>query len=744
MTSAAITPGSASNASIANVADQCDHCGLPVPKGRRGERKSNGSAFCCFGCHFAAQLSPAGDGDPGARPVNAAILRLGLGIFLTMNLMAFSGVFYSRELFASDVQHEGIAGVIAYLLMLLCTVVIVVLGVPMMADALRQSGLQTASKTGRRWRIDVNLLIGLGVFGAYVLSVIHTLGGQGSLYFDTAAVILVLVTLGHYLDAVARRRATLAVGGLLSQLPQSASIRDGDQVRQVNVDEVQVGDIVRVRAGERVPVDGCIIEGVSQVTEAALTGESLPRTVGPTDTVMAGGVNVDGLLWLRTTAVGDARVVTQIERLMADARTRQPHIQRVADRVAALFVPLVIALAVVTFAWHAWQADMSTALFVSLSVLLISCPCALGLAAPLATWSALRRAAEHGILFDSLTTLERSAGVRHVCFDKTGTLTDAQLTLAAVHPATGVTQDEALRLAASLEATSLHPLAIALVKTAEQRGLAHQPASEARTLPGIGVEGNVDGAIFRIGSARLLQEASISQDAPCDDAADSDRATIDVYLLDQRRILARFVFSETLRYSADLAIRHLKTQGQTCSVLTGDREASVRRIAQQLNVDVAWSLLPQQKIEHLEAKRREVGGPIAMVGDGINDAPVLAAADVGFATACATDLAQSAGHVRLLTDRLDRVPLALAIARHAMRRIRLNLVWAFGYNVIGLTLATAGLLNPLFAAGAMFASSLMIVLTSRGAGDVASRDSVTVEPRRVPTPHATESPAVTV
>lgn len=703
------TTGRTAHSSIVPQADEdvirgasirCTHCDLPVPAARRA---SLGEQFCCFGCRMVHGLRRAGETDDrGAGPgQNALLLRMGAGIFLTMNIMVFSYFFYSREVWDADggaVSRDGalVAGLLSHLLLLLCTGVVVLLGVPLAADAV-----------GRLRRgIDANLLILIGVAAAFVLSAVHTFRGQGSLYYDTAAMILLLVTIGSYLDSGAKRRAMLSAEALLASAPTEATvIRDGKSVT-VPVTDVRVDEPVIVRAGQHLPVDAIVDEGDSHVDEATMTGESQPRAVTRGDTVLAGSVNVDGLLCVRATRVGEDRTIMQMRRLLEHARGYQPALQRLADAIAAVFVPLVIVLAVCLFILHAFRGSAADGMLVALSVLLISCPCALGLSAPLASWCALTRAARRGILIDSGATLERVSRIRQVYFDKTGTLTAGTMSVVRIEPTAGQQADEVLRIAAAIESSSTHPIARAVLREAACRELDVPQAQRSVLLPGKGIEATIDGQVYRLGSGRLLDDAI----APQPDAA----GEVAIYLLQGTSLLGRIVLHETIREDAASAVDRLRAMGVNCRMLTGDQPAAAQRVATALDIEFEAAMLPQAKL----ARLREAGPRTAMVGDGINDAPSLAAADVGIAVAGGTDLARQAGNVHLLTDHLDRVADLLALARHAMRRIRVNFAWAFGYNIVGITLAAMGLLNPIFAASAMVASSLFVIANSRRAGDI--------------------------
>ncbi len=696
----------------------CLQCALPLPRARRRAAAADpAAAFCCFGCRLAHALArpaaEAGGSGPGAgAPQGTMLLRLGAGVFLSMNIMVLSGPFYARawfgEVAAFPPAYGALETLFAYLLMFLTTLVLALLGAPLAADALA-CGL----------RPDTTLLIGVGVGSAYALSVAHVLAGDGALYFDTAAMILVLVTLGNYLEAGARRRAAAAAGALLLELPAVVAVRRGAAVETIEASGLVIGDLFRARPGEAFAADGMVADGESQTDEAILTGESAPRRIAPGDRVLAGAVNLDGLIWVRAAAVGADRVIRRIEAMLEEARRRQPPMQRLADRIAAWFVPGVVLLAALVFARDALAGSAAQGLFGALSVLLIACPCALGLAAPLATWSALRRAAAHGILIDSAATLERAARIDHVFFDKTGTLTESRPALVRIDVASAaIAEDEALRLAAAVDATSLHPIARALADAAAARGLAVPIATRARALPGEGVEAEVEGRRFSLGGARLATRCGV--------VVPGDGALTRVHLIDDAGLVATLHFGERVRAEASSAVAALRRLGAGVEALSGDRAGPSERVAGGLGIPIAAGLLPGEKLARLEAARR--AGParrrppvIAMVGDGINDAPILAAADVGFAMGSAADLARRAGPIHLIHDRLDRVPLTIALARHAVGRVRLNLLWAFGYNGIGLTLAACGLLTPIFAASTMIVSSLVIIALSKGAGRVDAR-----------------------
>ncbi len=669
-----------------------------------------------------------------------------------MNIMVFSWAFYSCEWYVQGIgRHDPLAGLFAYLLLLLSTILIVSLGVPLAADAVGrvlipaseispaippEAGTQSRGPSLLGWfraigriRLDMNALICIGVGAAYLISVIHTLQGRGSLYYDTAAMILVLVTLGYFLESAAKRKAMGVTSSLTAPPVLPVRVRRNGEEVEIDSDKLVVGDQVYTRPGEGFVVDAVVTEGVSHVNESRLTGESKLREVGPGDIILAGTINLDGPLWVQAQRVGDDRVIHQTQRLLEEARMCKLPIQRLTDRAASVFVPSVLALAAGVVVWHTIHGQATRGLFDALSVLLISCPCALGLAAPLASWSALRQAAKHGVIIDSAARIERIAAIDRVFFDKTGTLTKGQLSLHRIVVAEGIDQDQALRWAAALESTSIHPIARSLVGQAQRRKLELPGVDVAKTLPGLGVEARIVGQMMRLGSARLADRTGLNVSRfdethpPQHPTNYAPTALTKIYLLDANRILARFDLNEQLRDEAVEAVSRLKEMGVGVEMLTGDQKIPAMRTAETLGIPFEASLLPAQKLERVtEAQKR--GERVAMVGDGINDGPVLAGAEVGFVMNSGTDLAKQAGHVWLLSDRVDRIPTTVAVARHCMKRIRLNLAWAFGYNLIGLALATAGLLTPIVSALAMIASSLMIVTTSRKAGCIVQTDDL--------------------
>lgn len=696
----------------------CDHCGLPVPAARLSH--DHAQQFCCFGCRLVFGLNQAGSQD-NSPATGTFLLRLGLGIFLTMNLMVFNWFFYSQHVYGTATNDVGTTGsllqsVFAYLMLALCTLVVVLVGSPIAADVIDR----LRRSKGRSF--DMNLLIILGVGASYIISAIHTFQGHGDLYFDTAAVILVLVTLGGYLDARAKQQATCAGNELLDLLPRTVRVQRDGVVNEIDASEVKRGDRVQACPGERIAVDGIVDEGASDVIESAITGESKPRSVCAGDAVMAGAIAADGQLWITAQRVGKNRLIEQIKQMLDDARQHQPRIQRLADRVATIFIPIVMLLAVIVFAAVSSADGMEAGLLRAMSVLLISCPCALGLAAPLATSTAMARAARRGILFKAALVLEQAANVGKVFFDKTGTLTEPSLTVESIEPRKGCDVARALHVAASIESGSNHPVARSLCEAASKRGVQVDVPSNVQVLPGQGIAATLDGHQYHIGNLAMLRAHEVN--VPNDES----NGCIVVYLLDEVGVMCVFQLTEIIKPNARQTLEGVRQLGCTIEVLTGDMQGPSRKLADALNVTVHAQLLPSEKLKHIAAaqKPHDSRHVVAFVGDGINDAPALATADVGISVDGATNLATQAGDVHLIGRDIDAVPQVFGIARHAVQRIKINLLWAFGYNSVGITLAAAGFLSPVVAAVLMVASSLLIVATSRQAGDIADADQ-TVE-----------------
>jgi Cu+-exporting ATPase len=578
---------------------------------------------------------------------------------------------------------------------------------------------------------NMNTLIALGTGSAFLYSVAATLrpewfhasGTMPDVYYEAVIIIIALVLLGHALEARAKSQTTRALEGLARLQPSTARVRRADGDADVPIAELRAGDRVLVRPGERFPVDGVVVSGAGAVDESMLTGEPLPVHKNPGDRVIGATVNTTGAFEVDATAVGAASVLARIVTLMREAQASQAPIQRLADRISAVFVPIVVTIALVTFA--AWwllpeSPTMGRALTAAVAVLIIACPCAMGLAVPTAVMVASGRGAAAGVLIKGGEPLERLAKVDTIVFDKTGTLTAGVPRVVSVHPAAGVDERQLLSLAAAVERRSEHPLAAAIVALADERGVDRREASMFAAVPGRGARGNVGLKVVAVGTEAFLHDQGVDG-APLRAAADAAaaRAETPVFVAVDRKPAGVLTVADTLRSNATAIVAGLKTEGFRVAMLSGDRRATAEAIARSAGIDeVIAEVLPDAKVAAIKSLQ-DRGRTVAMVGDGINDAPALAQADVGMAMASGTDIAVDAADVTLMRSDLDGVAAALHLARQALATMRQNLFWAFIYNVIGIPIA-AGLLYPAFglllspviASAAMAFSSVSVVTNS--------------------------------
>ncbi|MGC4403178.1 heavy metal translocating P-type ATPase [Methyloversatilis sp. MC4-4] len=564
---------------------------------------------------------------------------------------------------------------------------------------------------------NMDLLVALGTSAAWGLSVwLWLTAGPGAmphLYFEASAVVITLVLLGKWLETRAKRQTTDAIRALNALRPDTARVRrDGVEV-ELPLAQVVLDDEVVIRPGERVPVDGDIVDGASQVDESLITGESLPVAKQVGDRVTGGAVNGEGRLVVRTRAIGAETVLARIVRLVESAQAKKAPIQRLVDQVSAVFVPVVIVLAGLTFGgWMIAGAGVETALLNAVAVMVIACPCALGLATPTAIMVGTGAAARHGILIKDAEALEIAHRVSVVAFDKTGTLTEGRPELVAFEPAVGA-PGELLALAAALQAGSEHPLARAVSTAAVREGVTVLPANELAAVAGRGIEATVDGRALKLGSSRFTEELGVDLSPLAARAAQlqTEGRTVSwlADLTTAPRLIGLLAFGDTLKASAAGAVSRLQAGGVRTVLVSGDNRGAAAAVAEQLGMtDVRAEVLPEHKAE-VVAELKQGGAVVAMVGDGINDAPALAAADVGIAMSTGTDVAMHAAGITLMQGDPARVADALDISRRTWAKIRQNLFWAFAYNVVGIPLAAAGMLNPVIAGAAMAFSSFSVV-----------------------------------
>ncbi|MEW7860147.1 heavy metal translocating P-type ATPase [Pseudomonas chlororaphis] len=563
---------------------------------------------------------------------------------------------------------------------------------------------------------NMDLLVALGTSAGYGLSLyqwaITPAGGMPHLYFEASAVVIALVLLGKYLESRAKRQTASAIRALEALRPERAiQVVDGRE-RDVAISALRLNDLVLVKPGERFPVDGEVVEGQSHADEALISGESLPVPKQPGDPVTGGAINGEGRLLVRTLALGAETVLARIIRLVEDAQAGKAPIQKLVDRVSQVFVPAVLVLALATLiGWWLYGAPLETALINAVAVLVIACPCALGLATPTAIMAGTGVAARHGILIKDAEALERAHEVSTVVFDKTGTLTSGTPRIAHLDAVDG-NEDHLLQLAGALQRGSEHPLAKAVLDLCAERQLAVADVSASQSLTGRGIAGTLDGRQLALGNRRLLEENGLQAGdlAASAQAWETEGRTLS-WLIEQQpqpRVLGLFAFGDTLKPGALQAVQQLGARHIGSHLLTGDNRGSAKVVAEALGItNVHAEVLPADKAATVAELKKT--GVVAMVGDGINDAPALAAADIGIAMGGGTDVAMHAAGITLMRGDPRLVPAALEISRKTYAKIRQNLFWAFVYNLIGIPLAAFGLLNPVLAGAAMALSSVSVV-----------------------------------
>lgn len=568
---------------------------------------------------------------------------------------------------------------------------------------------------------NMDLLVAIGTSAAYGLSVYllvaHGTNEMHHLYFESSAVIITLVLLGKWLEARAKYQTVAALRALESLRPTKATVRRGGQDIEMHVAQVRVGDIVVVRPGERVSVDGVITEGNSHLDESLLTGESLPVAKTTGDNVTGGAVNADGLLILTATAVGNATMLSQIIKMVEDAQAVKAPIQRLVDAVSAVFVPVVLIISVITLVgWGLMTGDWQQALLNAVAVQVIACPCALGLATPTSIMAGTGVAAKYGILIKDAEALETAHAVNVVAFDKTGTLTEGKPAVVAIEAAAQPAR-RILELARAVQQYSDHPLAKAVENEAVSRGVALHAASDAKALPGRGVQAQIDDAVVYLGNKQMLNEIGIRVTGMEDAAAMHENAGRTVSWLAIKtagltELAGLIAFGDTLKPSAQSAVQRLREIGVTSVMLTGDNAGSARAIALAVGItDFRAEVLPAEKAQ-VVGELKQGGKTVAMVGDGINDAPALASADVGIAMSTGTDVAMHTAGITLMRGDPTLVADAIEISKRTYRKIQQNLGWAFIYNAVGIPLAAFGYLNPVIAGAAMALSSVSVVSNS--------------------------------
>ncbi|NQV23934.1 MAG: cation-translocating P-type ATPase [Rhodopirellula sp.] len=754
----------------------CSWCGLPVASSWFGSRRATVSEaasagavpspstvepsedeFCCFGCRFASQVTQD-RGESGH--VQWTLTRLGIAIFCTMNVMVFTMALWSQDVYDVD-RSQALVASLSELFRWLCfvsaTPVLFLLGIPIAVAA----GAELS-----RGRITTDLLVVLGVVAAFAYSVVSLLAGNGHVYFEVASMVLVLVTLGRWLEA----RGKLQTGELLESLerliPATSRLLLASSEVETPTADLKPGDRVRVLAGERIPADG-VLESETEISgetvgddrsfrvaidQQILTGESDPVTRRSGEEVVSGTVPVDSSIVVRVTRPSHEGALSQILDAVRRARAQRGRFQTAADRTAAWFVPFVALVAVATFVGNALTGSFADGVLTSLAVTLIACPCALGLATSVAVWTAMRHAAERGILFRSGEVLERLSAVKAVRFDKTGTLTSGRPSVSSFICDEKSNQNQVATVADLICRESTHSFSKAIASYLSAAACAGQELSETnwqpvqnapestdrssddgiemlsrvriqdvRTVSGLGLEAvlknsaGVSGeTVVWLGSQRFLETNRCRLSSELQESLEVARREDQSTVLIGWDHLVRGVFTlqEDIREEAALAVDACRELGLDLGILSGDLAVHAKRLGHALEIPASGELLPDDKLKILNAVQRDTG-PVLMVGDGINDGPAMAGADVAASLGGGTDLSRDAAGVCLLRDDLSGVPWVIGLARQTRRVIRQNLFWAFGYNTVGMALAVAGLLNPVFAAGLMFGSSAFVLWNSQ-------------------------------
>ncbi len=576
---------------------------------------------------------------------------------------------------------------------------------------------------------NMDSLIAIGTSAAFLyglFAIYQIYGGNVDyaydLYFEAAGVIITLIMLGKYLEAVTKGKTSEAIKKLMGLAPKTAIIFRDDKEIEISIDEVEVGDIIIVKPGEKMPVDGEVIEGITSVDESMLTGESMPVEKNIGDKIIGASINKNGSIKYKATRVGKDTALAQIIKLVEDAQGSKAPIAKMADIISGYFVPVVISIAILSaLAWYFFAGETGVfALTIFISVLVIACPCALGLATPTAIMVGTGKGAEYGVLIKSGVALETAHKIKTIVFDKTGTITEGKPKVTDIVVADGITEDYLLQLAASAEKGSEHPLGEAIVKGAEDKGLELKKLDFFRAIPGHGIEVRMDGQGILLGNRKLMVESNISL-ANLEETSDqlAGEGKTPMYVAIEGKMAGIVAVADTVKENSKKAIEQLHRMGIEVAMLTGDNQRTAAAIAKQVGIDrVLAEVLPQDKANEVKKIQAE-GRKVAMVGDGINDAPALAQADIGIAIGSGTDVAMESADIVLMRSDLMDVPTAIQLSKKTITNIKQNLFWAFGYNTLGIPVAMGilyllggPLLNPIIAAAAMSFSSVSVLLNA--------------------------------
>jgi Cu2+-exporting ATPase/Cu+-exporting ATPase len=680
---------------------ECYQCGIPITGKSLRYDIGNGKVedFCCFGCYLINQTT----GLRGEEGNAVAFLgKFGFGYFLAMIVFMLSTYLYGAHLTPDDPQAHAFTSIIKYIILILATPVMILLGVPILKNSFSR----------HNWlNFNTDTLIAIGAFSAYFLSVYSVFTNKSSIYFETATMILVLVTFGRYLETSSRVKASNFMKELLKLVPQKARLLiDGKEV-EVLAETLNVGDVVLVKAGEKIPADGLVIEGKAYVDESMLTGEVKPVLKQEKSEVYAGTINKDGILKIKITKPYKEWTINRFIELMKEIRNSKAPISRITDTVAAYFLPVMLSLSAGSFAYWYVEEGFEKALIVSMSVLLISCPCAFSIGAPLALWIGLSEAFREGIIIKGADILEKLSSVKTIFFDKTGTITERVL---KVHKVKAKDEDT-VKKACCLEKLSEHPLGYSFVNYCNEKGIDCNYAVENfKVYYGYGIEGEINGEKIFVGNKKFLQKLNLKVPKEIENIEKEaeKEAEIPVFIFNENEVLGIITFTQKIKDEAPVAINALKKLKVKIGVLTGDTPYFAKILKEKLNIDyIKAGLLPEDKIKEIEEEKKK-GKTVAMVGDGINDAPALTKADIGIAMGCGTDITKESANISLVSDDLRKIPLALILAKKVKKVIYTNIFWAFIYNIIGIGFALTGNLSPILAALAMVLSSAFVIANS--------------------------------
>ncbi|MBK8252641.1 MAG: cation-translocating P-type ATPase [Polyangiaceae bacterium] len=661
----------------------CSHCGLAAREG---------DLYCCYGCELAAQIAKEGAEEHGK--TKAALL---VSLLLSMTVMMLSLFLFSEDVY--DIQEGAALSWLATAYRVasgvLSTPVILLLGVPVAKRALISL---------RKGRLSMDLLVFLGAFAAYGISVYSILAGRRGVYFDSATSALLLSTLGRYLEARGRAKASSLLGPSLRRSSEPVLVKRDGEFTSISPTQVNVGDVLRIDTEEVLPVDARLIAGPVEVNLGVLTGESVPVVKQSGEELPAGAVIIAGPIEVEAVRPLSDSTLERLGDLAKKLASRPTSLQRWADRFAAALTPIVAIAAFATLGVHAHRATAEEGVIAALAVVLAACPCTYGVATPLVFWLALRKALSHGVLIRNAAVLEELKDVRAVAFDKTGTLTDRALCVANLRTAPEVSENDVWSLVAALEEGTKHPVGRALAEHASRLGVEKVALTSRKPIAGKGISATLaNGETVLLGSAGWLAEQGIVESGQ-----GANHARARVILAREKAILAHIDVGESLVPEAAEALLALKAQGITAFMLTGDGSYGAEQAAEQLGIEAYSGLSAEDKVRALEA----AGGGVAMVGDGQNDAPALAGTRPSFAVHGGTDLARGMAQISLLTPDLKLVPWTIALSKRAFSIARSNLIWSTVYNLLFLTLATTGLLRPVWAGISMATSSLLMLASA--------------------------------